>query len=123
MSGETTRRRVLLVEDDPCIRVLLERLLEGVFEVEVRGRGDEGLACAVASPFDAVLTDVRMPGLDGLSMAHELRSRGSVVPFLFCTGSPESVTRARLAALQPARLLVKPCDFDELRAALRELGL
>jgi CheY-like chemotaxis protein len=117
------RRRILVVEDDPFVRAMLEQILSECFEVEAEAGGIEGLERAMARSFDAVLTDVCMPGLDGVAMAHAIRAHGLGVPLVFFTGSPHAVTREGLAALQPARLVVKPCDFTELRAALRELGL
>lgn len=123
MCRQAPRRRILVVEDDRCVRELFALMLAKMFEVETLPDGTRGLERCCATSFDAVITDVRMPGVDGVAMAHALRAAGLRVPLLFVTGSPNDVGPARLATLQPARLLVKPCGFPELRAALADLGL
>jgi CheY-like chemotaxis protein len=123
MSLQPARRRILVVEDDPWIRALLERLLGDPFQVEVAPGGTQGVERCRTTAFDAVVTDVRMPDLDGVSMVQALRGKGLEMPVVFLTGSPEDVSPARLAALQPAQLLAKPYGIERLRAALAQMGL
>jgi CheY-like chemotaxis protein len=116
-------RRILVVEDDRSIRALLGCLLRREFEVETSPDGMQGLDRGLAGDFDAVITDVRMPVLDGIAMVQALRRAGRALPVVFLTGSPGDLGPARLAALGPARLVTKPCDLRRLRAVLAELGL
>ena len=89
-----TKERILLVEDEPLVRVLLlETLLEAGFVVVEAGDADEALALLVQQErFDLLLTDVHMPGrCDGLGVAGHARGRQPELPVLFVTGRPDVV--------------------------------
>jgi DNA-binding NtrC family response regulator len=120
---QASLRRILVVDDDRDIRVLLGRLLADAFEVETSIGGVHGLARCLATSFDAVVTDVRMPDLDGVSMVQALREANLCMPVVFFTGSPGDVSPGSLEVLQPACLVAKPCAIERLRAALVRLGL
>src|SRR5256885_3897132 len=86
--------RVLVVEDDPRLASTLERVLaaEG-HDVEVAADGSDALHRARGRPFDLVVLDIMLPGLDGISVCRRLRSTGSV-PILLLTalgGAQETV--------------------------------
>jgi DNA-binding response OmpR family regulator len=68
--------KILLIEDDPGIIMTLRRVLtdEG-YSVQVEKRGDSGLAAARNNLFDLVITDMKLPGLNGLDLVPELHSR------------------------------------------------
>src|SRR5678815_2486500 len=80
------KNRILLIEDDSGITFTLERLLatEG-HEVIVEKRGDSGLARAGCEPFDVVLTDLKLPGLDGLDLVRELHAAHPRLPIILMT--------------------------------------
>jgi two-component system NtrC family sensor kinase len=111
--------RVLVVEDDPDVRLALRYLLEDAFEVETVGDGREGLSALAAERFDALLTDQHLrEGPHGDALAREacrlqpwLRGR-----ILIVTGDSRAI-----APLQSgARLVRKPFNGPSLRRALRE---
>ncbi len=107
---------ILLVEDEPGVRSVAQRMLERSGH-RVRSYGDPGeaLAFAIASPgsFDALVTDVTMPGLSGPALAERLESLRPGLPVLFISG------HARLEV--PGRCLAKPFAAEELTSAVREL--
>jgi two-component system, OmpR family, response regulator MprA len=113
---------LLLVDDDPPIRRMLERTLsaEG-YDVRSAADGGAALAAVERAVPDLVVLDVAMPGVDGLSVARRLRSKGLGVPILMLTardGVPDRVAGLDAGADD---YLVKPFDVGELRARLRAL--
>ncbi len=91
MSQPLSARRVLLVEDEALVAMLLETILEdmGCVPVGPAGTVEEGLAMvADAGPLDAALLDVNVAGRQVFPIAEALKARG--VPFVFSTGYGES---------------------------------
>ena len=113
---------VLVVDDDPPIRRMLERTLaaEG-YAVRTAADGGAALAAIERSVPDLVVLDVAMPGVDGLSVARRLRSKGLAVPILMLTardGVPDRVAGLDAGADD---YLVKPFAVQELSARVRAL--
>ena len=78
MAGPTPQRRVLVVEDDASIRELLRLHLDlAGFTIDEAGEGRSALERARATPFDFVLLDVMLPGLDGVSVCRAIRNGGA----------------------------------------------
>jgi two-component system response regulator MprA len=113
---------LLLVDDDPPIRRMLERTLsaEG-YEVRAAADGGAALAAVERSVPDAIVLDVTMPGLDGLAVTRRLRAKGLRVPILLLTA--RDAVHERVAGLDAGAddYLVKPFDADELSARVRAL--
>jgi len=114
--------RVLVVDDDPPLRRMLARTLsaEG-YEVTVAGDGGRALAEAERTAPDVIVLDVAMPGLDGLTVARRLRSKGLPTPILMLTA--RDAVPDRVAGLEAGAddYLVKPFAVQELIARLRAL--
>jgi CheY-like chemotaxis protein len=116
------RRRVLVAEDDAVIRTMLQRLLQDAgFEVRTAKHGDEALGIALrgSGAFDLVVTDVRMPVMDGWELARRLRERWPGLPLLFISGYDVELSAASRRTGTRQALLRKPFDLDEL---IREVG-
>jgi two-component system response regulator MprA len=113
---------LLLVDDDPPIRRMLERTLtaEG-YSVAAAADGGAALAAVERSVPDAIVLDVTMPGLDGLAVTRRLRAKGLRVPILLLTA--RDAIQERVAGLDAGAddYLVKPFDPDELSARVRAL--
>jgi two-component system response regulator MprA len=113
---------VLLVDDDASIRRMLERTLaaEG-YDVAAVADGGAAMAAVERSVPDAIVLDVAMPGLDGLSVTRRLRSKGLAVPILLLTA--RDALEERVAGLDAGAddYLVKPFEARELAARLRAL--
>src|ERR1035437_9360046 len=87
---------VLLVEDSTDIRNMLQLMLEtNGFHVLVASDGNEALQQFNGSPIQAVVTDLRMPHVDGLDLARAIRGSGSHVPMLLITAYSLDDERAR----------------------------
>jgi two-component system response regulator HydG len=114
-----TTPRVLVVEDEPSARALLCGLLgQRGFEVSAAGGGKEALECLEVTDVDVVLTDLRMPDLDGLALLEEVRRRRPDVAVILMTGSADVHTAVRAMQRGAADYLTKPLEMDELTVVI-----
>src|SRR3954452_24897017 len=114
--------RVLVVEDERKMAHLLRRgRREAGFAVDLAERGEDALWMAGAHPYDAIVLDVMLPGIDGLETCRGLRERDVWSPVLMLTARGE--IRDRVGGLDSGAddSLVKPFSFTELAARLRAL--
>jgi two-component system OmpR family response regulator len=112
--------RVLLIDDDARLAQLLDDNLrpQGVALVHAGG-GQAGLAALAGGGFDAVLLDVMMPGLDGLSVLRTLRDAGHRVPVIMLTARGDEADRVVGLELGADDYVAKPFSPRELLARLR----
>jgi DNA-binding response OmpR family regulator len=114
--------RILLIEDDATMRLGLSDMLRAEeYTVREAADGQMGLEMAVAEPFDAILLDVMLPGMDGLALCRELRTRGIRTPVLMLTARAWVAQRVEGLDAGADDYLVKPFDRAELLARLRAL--
>jgi len=111
---------VLLVEDDPSVRGAVERALRGAgHDIELATAGDKALERATANPYDAIVLDRGLPGLDGLEVCRRLRAAGNDVPILMLTARAAVTERVEGLDAGADDYVVKPFALDELLARLR----
>ena len=112
--------RVLLIDDDARLAELLDDNLrpQGVALVHAGG-GQAGLAALAGGGFDAVLLDVMMPGLDGLSVLRTLRDAGHRVPVIMLTARGDEADRVVGLELGADDYVAKPFSPRELVARVR----
>jgi two-component system response regulator MprA len=111
---------VLLVEDDPSVRGAVERALRHAGHTPmVATDGLRALEQVTATPFDAVILDLGLPGLDGLEVCRRLRASGDQVPVLMLTARAAVAERVSGLDAGADDYLVKPFALDELLARLR----
>ncbi len=124
MSKEGRQECVLVVEDDPTLRLGLTKTLrsEG-FRVEVAKTGPEAIDLFRAHHPDLVLLDVMLPGLNGFEVCEEIRRENSDLPILMLTAKGEEQDKVRGLKLGADDYIVKPFGVPELcarvHAALR----
>jgi signal transduction histidine kinase len=109
-------RRILIVEDDPSVRGLLEALLGGMWQVSSVGNGEEALMALQDQLPDLILSDVFMPRMDGVSLVRALRAepRTASIPVILLSGrAGEGETIGGLEA-GADDFLVKPFSTREL---------
>jgi len=116
-------QRILLIDDDATIRAAARRILERAgYEVLEAGEGEAGLQLMSAAPIDLVLTDIYMPGQDGLATIRRLRREWPGVKIITMSGGvragPGDLNEAA-AAMGATRTLSKPFDKDQLLEAVR----
>jgi heavy metal response regulator len=114
--------RVLVVEDEKKTASFIRKALQAEgFAVDMCGNGDDALAAAAATPFDALVLDIMLPGRDGLSVLSQLRERKNATPVLLLSARGE--VNERVAGLNAGAddYLPKPFIIAELVARVRAL--
>lgn len=124
MSASATPVRVALADDQALVRAGLRALLErqGVVVAFEADGGEDLLAKLAATPVDVVLSDIRMPGMDGIAALTRLRERGDATPVLLLTTFDEAdlLLRARAAGAQG--FLLKDAAPEDLREAIERVA-
>ncbi len=115
----SVRRKILLVEDNARVRAPMVELLDAWgYQVESAGDGMEALERAVTFNPDVVVSDLRMPRLDGAQLVRELRARKPGMKFILYSGQrPEE---RDLAGLEGICFLQKPFDPARLREQIEK---
>ena len=111
--------RVLVVEDVPEVRGFLARTITTMgYQGQQAAGGDEALSlCEQAMP-EVVLTDILMPGTDGLTLTQRIRERWPACPVLVMTGHSDEASAIAALKAGACDYLKKPINLDHLRAAL-----
>lgn len=115
--------RILVVEDDPKLSSVLRDALEKKsYRVTTVAEGKEALALGRDFTFEFILLDAMLPGMDGFSIAKELRKSGVATHVLMLTARDAKSDIVRGLDCGVDDYLTKPFSFDELFARLRALG-
>jgi DNA-binding response OmpR family regulator len=114
--------RLLVIEDElPMRTALVETLSAEGYRVRSAVDGLAGLELACTEPFELILLDVMMPGLDGFAVCRELRKRGREIPVLMLTAKGLVDDRVEGLDCGADDYLVKPFSLKELLARVRAL--
>ena len=107
--------KILLIDDDPGITDTLSRVLkdEG-YEVDVEKRGDEGIAHAARDSFNVVVTDLKLPGLNGLELVRQLHAARPRLPIILITAFGTTQTAIEATKFGAYDYLLKPFDIQQL---------
>ncbi|NKB59416.1 MAG: response regulator [Alphaproteobacteria bacterium] len=109
--------RILIAEDDQAMRVFLDRALSrSGHEVNAVPSGETAARYAETEAFDLLLTDVDMPGLNGVDLARQLLERSPKQAVLFVTGFAAQALQATDVLASGARVLSKPFALSDLVA-------
>jgi two-component system OmpR family response regulator len=115
--------RALVVEDEVKMAALIRRgLVEEGYAADVARTGEEALWMARATPYDAIVLDLMLPGRDGREVCRELRERGVWSPILMLTARDGVEDRVNGLDSGADDYLTKPFSFAELLARLRALA-
>jgi len=115
--------RLLLVEDEPALREGLVDLLRGDgHEVVGAADGPSGLAAGLEGPFDVVILDLALPGMDGLEVLRRLRAAGRTIAVLVLTARGSVEEKVTGLGEGADDYLTKPFAAKELLARVRALG-
>jgi response regulator RpfG family c-di-GMP phosphodiesterase len=120
--SDTPLPRILCVDDEPNVLAAMERNLFGEFDVVVANGGEAGLdAVRWGEPFAVVMSDMRMPGMDGATFLAKVREVSPDSVRVLLTGQAD--VESSIAAINKGaifRYLCKPCPKDELGASLHD---
>lgn len=115
--GELPRPVVLVVEDEASLLRAMTRVLRPHFEVLQAGSAAEARAAAGVRHLDLIVTDVTMPGENGLDGLRRLRELGHRAPALIVTAAAEAEVHAAVREGLASAVLEKPWTVDELLSA------
>ncbi|WP_201312556.1 hybrid sensor histidine kinase/response regulator [Dyella sp. EPa41] len=117
--GQPARGRVLLVDDNPVNRELIQQQLEALgYATATAEDGEAALELWTNGDFDIVLTDISMPRMNGYQLARALRDRGVTLPILAVTAAALTSERSRCREAGITDLLLKPISLGQLEAAM-----
>ena len=111
-----TKNHILVIDDDEIVReTICNSLEEGNYIIDQACNGEEGIEKLLNNDYSVVVCDIRMPGIDGITLMRRIRKNRDV-PFIFVTGYPDDVTEKEiLEELRPFGFLVKPFDHKSLK--------
>lgn len=114
--------RLLVIEDAQLLRdSLVQGLVEAGFKVEAATNGPTGLRLARSNPYDLIILDLNLPGLDGLDVLNQLRRAQNDSFILILTARDTHLDRARGLDAGADDYVIKPFSFPELLARIRAL--
>jgi two-component system cell cycle response regulator CpdR len=117
MNDKTSRlpARILVAEDDDAMRIFLEKALSRAgHEVSALPNGESAVTCAELGGFDLLLTDVRMPGMDGVDLARYMLGDSPDLRVMFITGFAATALEATDLIAKGAKVLSKPFELSDL---------
>ena len=121
LPAEKGRTRVLVVDDEASIRDLLTRTLAlAEYEVDTAVDGSTALELLRASDYDLLIADLKMPGLDGLTLIRQVRRVRPNLPVIIITGFSSESSAIEAVNLGVASYLLKPFGVPNVLAAARK---
>src|SRR5262245_49843496 len=111
----TVASEVLIVDDEPLTaRGYARALTAAGYKVTLAAAGREGATLARSKRFDAIVSDIAMPDMDGLALLRDIRQTDLDVPMIFMTGSPALETALEAIEYGAFRYLLKPVPLEQL---------
>jgi CheY-like chemotaxis protein len=120
---------ILIVDDEPDVAELFRQRFrrearQGTYVLHFAGSGEEALdklANGVRPELIVILSDINMPGMDGLSLLREIKQRRPELPVMMVTAYGDDERRRRANEYGAAEFITKPVDFDLLKRQLQQL--
>lgn len=113
--------KLLLIEDDRNIAVALSQALRSSYQLDVVNTGKRGVYKTDVEQYEAIILDLNLPNINGLSVCQQLRERGVSTPILILSGENSVLTKINLLDAGANDYLTKPFSLGELKARLRSL--
>ena len=116
------KKHILVVDDDPSLRALFQALLDIYgYTSETAVNGREALGRLAQAPFDTVLLDYMMPGINGLMVLQHMQRHHPSIPVMMLTGHAEGQVAAQALAAGARICLSQPVNGAELKEALNSM--
>jgi len=120
---------ILVVDDEPDVTDLFRQRFrretrQGTYTMHFAASGEQALellAGEIEPQLIVILSDINMPGMDGLTLLHEVKQRFPDLPVMMITAYGDDERRRRATEYGAAEFITKPVDFDQLKAQLRQL--
>ena len=118
-ASDEKSRRILVVDDEEVIRGLLKEMLGAAgYEVVTASGGRKAFIRFSMDHFDLVITDIVMPGMDGIELLKTLRHLDPDVPVIMLTGYPTGDAAARLVELGATGYITKPFEAKLMKSTV-----
>jgi signal transduction histidine kinase len=113
--------RILNIDDEPAVRGVIRMALQlHKHHVVSANSGPEGIQAFAGEPFDLVITDLGMPGMDGREVAREIKRRSPQTPVILLTGWGQYP--ANMEGVPVDRIVAKPVNVSDLLAVVQEMA-
>ena len=113
---------ILVVDDEQAVRAALADTLPVLgYEVATASNGTEGLRLFHKNSYELVVTDVQMPGMDGWTLARNIKKRSPATPVVLITGSEKETVLTKAKGKSIDSVLFKPFTLEELQQTLQGL--
>src|SRR5215471_21015988 len=120
---------ILVVDDEPDVALLFRQrfrreVRDGTYVMHFAHSGEDALqqlANGIEPQLIVILSDINMPGMDGLHLLERVKQRFPDIAVMMVTAYGDDERRRRASGLGAAEFLAKPVDFDRLKAQLRQL--
>jgi len=122
--NDDDRLRLLLVDDDPVVRQMMVAMVEGwSHEARQASNAESALELLEQLPFDVVVSDIRMPGMDGIELLRRINARWPETDVVMITAYGMSYSYMDVIESGATDFVTKPFEPDELRAKLQRIGM
>jgi len=123
------RLSILIVDDEPDVAELFRQrfrreVRQGLYVLHFAGSGEEALErldTGIRPELIVILSDINMPGMDGLALLREIKTRWADLPVMMVTAYGDDERRRRAGEYGALEFITKPVDFDLLKEQLRQL--
>jgi CheY-like chemotaxis protein len=121
---------ILVVDDEPDVADLFRQRFrrearDGTYVMHFAGSGEQALnvlADGIEPTLIVILSDINMPGMDGLQLLGQIKQRFPEMPVMMVTAYGDDERRRRASELGAFEFVTKPVDFEQLKAQLRQLA-
>ncbi len=114
-------KSVLAIDDEQIVRISCERILRGAgYDIDTSADGKNALKMIEAKKYDVILTDLKMPGMDGLEVMSEIKKRLPGTKVIIVTGYSTVDTAARAMKMGAHSYIEKPFSPESLVAAIQD---
>jgi two-component system NtrC family response regulator len=111
---------ILIVDDDDAIRAVLYDLLSDRYECNTASTAEEALQYIAVETYDAILTDIAMPGLTGVELLKKIQEHDAATPVILISGNGSEQDPENLLALGAFAYVTKPFNLNEIEQAVEQ---
>lgn len=115
------KKNVLLVEDDPALRMVMREVLKEEFEIDEADNGIDGIDKGLRNMADLIILDYHLPKKDGLQVIAAIRKQNPEVPVIVLTGYLNAFSKERFRDLGASRIFPKPFNYRTLVETVKNL--